>query len=292
MIKSMTGYGRGETIGGGKKWSVEMKSVNHRFLDMSIKIPRSHSLLEEKIREVIRKKISRGRIEVYVKMQDEYQENRQVKLNKELMRAYYCALEEISEVLSISSKLNVIDIAQMPEVLVIEDQEHNLEGDWNYLQAIILQALEQLSTMRIKEGQELYKDFLAKAALLKDVCVFLHQKAPNVVKEYQEKLEKRLKDAVEHFEIDEGRLLTEVAMMSDKMSIDEEIVRLESHIKQFETEILSKDAVGRKLDFLIQELNREINTIGSKSNSYEISSLVIEVKTNIEKMREQVQNVE
>jgi len=292
VIKSMTGYGRGETTGEGRKWIVEAKSVNHRFLDISIKLPRGITLLEERIRGEIKKKIARGRIDVYVKIQDEGEQKRQVKLDKELSKAYYSALEEISDILPVMKEIKTMDIANMPEVLGIEEPEEDLDLYWSLLQKSLVNAIQQMVNMREKEGQELYKDLSLKADFIHGSCKHLKEQAPSVVNEYQDKLSKKLKDALSGWEVDDNRLLTEVAIMSDRMSIDEEIVRLESHLKQLKKELLSGESVGRKLDFLIQELNREANTIGSKSSNYDISSLVVNIKTDIEKMREQVQNVE
>jgi len=292
VIKSMTGYGRGETSGEGRKWIVELKSVNHRFLDIAIKMPRNIALLEERIRGEIKKKISRGRIDVYVRIQDEGEQKRQVRLDKALSKAYYSALEEISDMLPVAKKIRAIDVANMPEVLGIEEPEEDLDLYWSLLQNSLTHALEQMVKMREKEGFELYKDLIEKLGFINNSCQQLKEKGPRVIEDYQEKLSKKLKDVLAGWEVDDNRLLTEVVIMIDKMSIDEEIVRLESHLKQLDKELLSYEAVGRKLDFLIQELNREVNTIGSKSNNYDISNLVIELKTNIEKMREQVQNIE
>ena len=288
----MTGYGRGETSGEGRKWIVELKSVNHRFLDIAIKMPRNMTLLEERIRGEIKKKVSRGRIDVYIKIQDEGEQKRQVKLDKELSKAYYSALEEISDMLSITKEIRAIDVANMPEVLGIEEPEDDLDLYWLLLQNSLNHALEQMVEMREKEGLELYNDLIEKTGFIDSSCQQLKEKGSKVIEEYQEKLSKKLKEVLDGWEVDNTRLLTEVAIMADKMSVDEEIVRLESHLKQFNKELLSHEAVGRKLDFLIQELNREVNTIGSKSNNYDISNLVIELKTSVEKMREQVQNIE
>ena len=292
VIKSMTGYGRGETTGEGRKWIVELKSVNHRFLDMSVKMPRNITLLEERVKGEIKKKVSRGRIDVYIKVQDEGEQKRQVKLDKILSKAYYSALEEISDMLPINKEIRAIDIANMPEVLGIEEPEEDLDLYWSLLQNSLSQALEQMLKMREEEGLELYKDLAEKMGFISSSCQQLREKGPKVIEDYQEKLSKKLKDALGGWEVDDNRLLTEVAIMADKMSVDEEIIRLESHLKQLDKELLSNEAVGRKLDFLIQELNREANTIGSKSNNYDISNLAIELKANIEKMREQVQNIE
>jgi len=288
----MTGYGRGETSGEGRKWIVELKSVNHRFLDIAIKMPRNISLLEDRIRGEIKQKISRGRVDVFVKIQDEGEQKRQVKLDKALSKAYYSALEEISAMLPVAKEIRAIDLAKMPEVLGIEAPEEDLDLYWSLLQKSLAHALEQAVEMREKEGLELYKDIVEKSGFLNNSCQQLKEKGPKVIGDYQEKLSKKLKDALDGWEVDDNRLLTEVAIMTDKMSIDEEIVRIESHLKQLDKDLLSHESVGRKLDFLIQELNREVNTIGSKSNNYEISNLVIDLKTSIEKMREQVQNIE
>lgn len=292
MIKSMTGYGRGENSGKGRKWIVEAKSVNHRFLDISIKLPRNYYLLEEKIRSEVKKNIFRGRIDIYVKIQDEGEEKRRVKLDKELAKAYYSALEQVANILPVSKEVSLMDIALMPDVIVLEDAEEDLESDWIYLKEALNYALNQLVDMRIQEGEELYKDLNKKLEVLNKACGYLKNKAPEVLSEYKEKLTRKLSEAVSGLDIDENRLLTEIAIMADKISIDEEIVRLESHLKQLKKELKNVGIIGRKLDFIIQELNREINTIGSKSNNFKISNLVVEAKTCIEKMREQVQNIE
>lgn len=288
----MTGYGRGETIGENRKWTIEGKSVNHRFLDVSIKMPRSLSVFEEKIRAEIKKKIDRGRVDIYVKVTDEDEQKKQVKLDRELAKAYYFALEEISKVLMIPNDISTLDIASMPEVLAIEELEEDQDLLWPYLREALDIAIKQMVNMRIEEGQELHKDLIMKIDFITESCQYLKIKAPAVVDEYEEKLTKKLENILNELDSDNSRLLTEIAIMTDKMSIDEEIVRLESHLKQLKIEISSDKPVGRKLDFLIQELNREANTIGSKSNNYDISKLVVDIKTNIEKMREQVQNIE
>jgi uncharacterized protein (TIGR00255 family) len=275
-----------------RKWIVEAKSVNHRFLDISIKLPRNYYLLEEKIRSEVKKNIFRGRIDIYVKIQDEGEEKRRVKLDKELAKAYYSALEQVANILPVSKEVSLMDIALMPDVIVLEDAEEDLESDWIYLKEALNYALNQLVDMRIQEGEELYKDLNKKLEVLNKACGYLKNKAPEVLSEYKEKLTRKLSEAVSGLDIDENRLLTEIAIMADKISIDEEIVRLESHLKQLKKELKNVGIIGRKLDFIIQELNREINTIGSKSNNFKISNLVVEAKTCIEKMREQVQNIE
>ncbi len=292
MIKSMTGFGRGNFEKDGREYTVEIKSVNHKYNDVSIKLPRQISYLEEKIRKEVLNRVSRGKIDVFVTMQDYSEKGKTIKINKELAKTYISQLRELAEETNINSNIEVIDISKLPEVLNISNEE-NEEVYWEELEVALKSALDKFVMMREVEGNKIYSDLKERIERIKQKVSDISNFSAGLVEEYIVKLNARVKELMKTDIIDESRLAQEIVIFSDKSSIQEELTRLNSHISQFQDLIdTSNKPIGKKCDFIIQEMNREINTIGSKANSMDISKGVIEVKTEIEDVREQIQNIE
>lgn len=292
MLKSMTGFGSSKTVEAGFKVSIEIRSVNHRFCEIIVKLPRPYMSLEERIREEIRKRVARGHLEVYVNIEDEGEKKRNIKLDKDLVIAYYNCLRELAEMLDIDCQLGVIQLAQLPEVIVIEREEEDLEKIWMIIEETLDEAMEQLISMRMREGKRIFDDFMERKARVEEILRKISERAPVVNQELMNRLKSRLQAVLGDPDIDEERLLAEVVLYAERSNITEEIVRLSSHLEQLREMLYSTEPVGRRIEFLLQEMNREINTIGSKAADLVISPLVIEFKSELEKMREQVQNVE
>ena len=292
MIRSMTGYGRGEAQGLNKQFTVEIKSVNHRYLEIFIRQPRQYSLLEENIRRLVQKYIQRGRVDVFVKVEETGEKKPEIKVDKEIAIAYHKSLKDLADNLNISPDFNVFQLVSLPEVIKLEEIEDDLEQIWIILQNALTLSLEKLMDMRKDEGQTLELDLQKRVELLHSLSDKIFARSPLVVEEYRQKLQARIKDLLSEYQYDENRLSQEVVYFADKSNITEEVVRLKSHLQQFSKSLNSKEAVGRKLDFIIQEMNREMNTIGSKANDLEIAQLVVEAKSELEKIREQIQNIE
>lgn len=292
MVNSMTGFGRGEAWGLGYHFSLEVKSVNHRFLEILVKMPRNFSLLEENIRKVIQDRVNRGRIEVYVNVKETEEKRRLAKVDKELALSYDNSLKELAQLLNTAYKSDIYSLVTLPEILSIEDEETDVKALWPILEVALQGALAEVEQMRQNEGARLFKDLLSRLDLLRDLQRTVLSRAPLVVTEYRERLRERLAVLLADMSFDETRLMMEVALFADKASIEEELVRLESHFEQFEKAFHSSEPIGRKLDFLVQEMNREINTIGAKANDLIISHQVVEGKSELEKIREQIQNIE
>ncbi|GAW93949.1 YicC/YloC family endoribonuclease [Calderihabitans maritimus] len=292
MLRSMTGYGQGQASGEGKNLNVEIRTVNHRFLDLVIRMPRQYLPLEERIKEIIKEKIFRGRVDVYFQVEDKGEKKRKVKVDKELALAYYSSLKELAQILAIPYNISVFEISQYPDVLVVEEPEEDLEELWPVFRQAVEQALEQLVEMRAQEGMKLREDLLERQKVITRMVREIEEREPVMIENYRDKLSLRIKELARDIEIDEDRLAQEVTFFSERSNITEEIVRLYSHLQQLEETLNSSGPVGRKLDFLVQEMNREINTIGSKAEDLIISRKVVQVKTELEKIREQVQNIE
>lgn len=292
MIKSMTGYGRGEKQQEGKSFMVEIRSVNHRFSEVVIRLPKYYLALEDRIRKVILERIGRGRLDVFVTVDDKGNANKTIRVDKGLAMAYHSALEEIAETVGIDGKLGLMDIARFPDVVSLEEVQEDLEEIWPALKYAVDEAMDKLVQMRTTEGQRLQNDLLKRVVRLEEYTESISGRAPLVVVEYKERLHQRIKELLSEVEIDESRLAVEVAVFADRSNVTEELVRLRSHFQEIKNTMDMDEAVGRKLDFLVQELNREFNTIGSKANNIEISSVVIKAKSEVEKIREQVQNIE
>lgn len=292
MIRSMTGYGKGSLNIEGREYQIEIKSVNHRYLDINIKMPRTLSYLEETVKKEISEKIKRGKIDVFVTFENNGQEGRNIKINKELAKIYINQLKELAQEEKISSNIEVIDIAKFPDILTIKTDEED-EKIKNEIIQTTKEATDKIVEMKSIEGQKIAQDLLARIEKIENKIEEISKKSTGLIEEYVVKLEKRIKEILQTEEIDKTRLAQEVVIYADKCSIEEEITRLKSHIYQFKNLIAdNNETIGKKLDFIIQEMNRETNTIGSKANNLEITNGVIDIKTELEDIREQIQNIE
>lgn len=292
VIKSMTGFGRSEIVTEQCKITVEIKAVNHRYCDLNIKIPKKLNSLENGVRSTIKKAVHRGKLDVYIGYEDLSEHAACVQLNKELGKAYYQAMKELSEELGIMNDVSTVRIARMPEVLMLDEAQLNPEEVESTLLQAVQQALVQFMDSREKEGQQLRDDILQKLHGMSGNITGIEERYPQMVGDYRRKLEDKVKELLSDSNMDEGRIATEVVIYADKICVDEETVRLRSHITSMEEELLRGGNVGRKLDFIAQEMNREANTILSKANDITVSNMAIDLKTEIEKIREQVQNIE
>jgi uncharacterized protein (TIGR00255 family) len=292
MLKSMTGYGQGEADQEGLQARVEIRSVNHRFYEAVVRIARPLTRLEERIKAQAQAQVSRGHLDISVTLKDNKGKKRNVKLDKELVVTYHESLRELAEMMQIDFQPDVFRFAQYPGIIVEEEAEDDLDKIWIVTQRALTGALQSLVAMRSREGEQLTRDFALRRALIGVVVDKIQERSPQIEEELRSRLRRRLQTLVVDRDIDEMRLTTEVVLFAERSSITEELVRLRSHLDQLDEILESSEPVGRKIDFLIQEMNREINTIGSKAADLTISPLVIEVKSELEKMREQVQNVE
>lgn len=292
MVKSMTGFGRGQYQENGKKVNIEIKTVNHRYTDVFVKYPRMLAFLEDKVRDLMSKNISRGKIDVFISYEDFGEDSKLVVVDDALAAAYLSALNKMGSKFDLRDDVTVSTLSKFPDVLRVEKAEED-EGELlRIVTAAVQNALEALLAMRTVEGAALKTSLLEKLENILNILDQIEKRAPLVVKDYMDRLNNRLKDLLEQQVVDENRIATEVAIFADRCSIDEEIVRLKSHITQFKETLELEIPVGRKLDFIVQEMNREINTIGSKANDINITKCVVEIKSEIEKVREQVQNIE
>lgn len=292
LIRSMTGYGRGEGMLHDRVITVELRSVNNRYLDSSVKIPRSYVFVEDKIKTRIQEMISRGKIDIFVSIDSTNAEQVTVTLNKPVSDGYYAALTALSEQYQLKDDISVSLLSRFPDIFKLEKEQADLEVVGEDISQILNLALADFNSMREREGSKLVDDIKFRAKRISNLLEIVEARGPETVLEYRAKLQRRMQEVLQNTQIDESRILTEAALFADKIAVDEETVRLRSHLAQLE-EILSVGGiVGRKLDFLIQEFNREANTIGSKCGDVEITRIVIEIKGEIEKIREQVQNIE
>ena len=293
-IFSMTGYGKGVAEQDGRKATVELKSVNHRFLDLGLKLPKSLMFAEDGLRKAIQKSISRGHIDLFISFDDDREKQQNAfKVDYDLAAKYVLAARELQGRCLIQNNFYVSEVMRMPDVITRETEE---EEDEDFIARLVMQAcahaLDSLNIMRRREGESLAKDLLAKLDNIEATIPKIEQLAPKTLEEYRDKLSARIKEYLQEVPLDEGKLLNEVAFFSDRICIDEEITRLHTHISHFKEILKDGGAVGKKLDFIVQEMNRETNTIGSKCNNAQITECVIFLKSEIEKMREQVQNLE
>lgn len=278
MIKSMTGYGKESLIIDSREYQVEIKSVNHRYLDISIKLPRALSYLEEKMKRIIASKVKRGKFDVYVNFINNSTEGKNIKINTEIAKMYIKELKELAENENLISDINVMEIAKLPEVLNIQNTQEDdiIEKE---LEKVITNAVDNLIAMRVAEGNKIEKDLIERLDIINEKVKEISELSTGLIQEYVVKLEGRIKELLTDQDIDKNRLAQETVIYADKCSIQEEVTRLDSHIAQFKQILNSNEAIGKKLDFLIQEMNRETNTIGSKANNLEITNAVIDIKT-------------
>ena len=292
MIKSMTGFGRCEVQEAERKITVEMKSVNHRYLDVAIKMPKKLNFFEAAIRNELKNYIQRGKVDIFIAYEDYTDTNVCVKYNKELAAEYMGYLNQMAEDFQMDNDVRVSALSRYPEVLTMEEQTIDEEKLWQLLSKAIKGAAEGFVNTRIKEGENLREDLIGKLDGMLTHVDFITSRSPQIIAEYKQKLEDKVKELLEDAKVDENRLLMEVTIFADRVCVDEELVRLRSHIETTRDTLLKGGSIGRKLDFIAQEMNREANTILSKSNDLEISNHAIELKTEIEKVREQIQNIE
>lgn len=292
MLKSMTGFGRCENATDEYKISVEMKAVNHRYLDLSIKMPKKFNYFEAGIRNLLKNDIQRGKVDVFINYEDYTENKMSLKYNASLAAEYMEYFKKMEEQFGIANDIKVSVLSRMPEVLTMEEVPDDEDSMWKILSEVVEEAADSFVESRVREGEHLKNDLLGKLDYMLEQVAFIEERSPRVVAEYRMKLEEKVHELLESASIDEGRIATEVTIFADKICVDEETVRLRSHIEHTRKELLAGGSVGRKLDFIAQEMNREANTILSKANDLEISEHAIILKTEIEKVREQIQNIE
>lgn len=292
MIKSMTGYGRCEHIDENRKIVIDIRSVNHRYCDISVKVPRAYGYLEDKIKEYMSGEISRGKVEVFVYIENYTNEDKAITLDHVLSENYYNVLKELKETYHLKNDIGLSDLTRFSDIFVTRQQEEDKDKVWGLVLPCLEKAVEDFVAMRLREGERLRENLISRAAAIQDLIAEIEKRTPQIVEEYSQKLKDRMTELLGNFQIDESRLLTEVGIMADRVCIDEELVRLKSHFTELEKILALSEPVGRKLDFLVQEINRETNTIGSKANDFGIAKNVVEIKSEIEKLREQIQNIE
>lgn len=291
-LLSMTGYGSAKGSVEGQEITVELKSVNNRYLDCSVRLPRNFLFAEDTVKQAVSAGVSRGKVDVFVSAQASQDSGTVVSVNEELARGYRDAVARIAETLGLESGLNAFSLARFPDVLTVERRELDKDKAAAALSEITAKAVEEFNAMREREGERLRRDMLGKLETIEGFVSVVEERSPQTVKEYRERLEARLRDILADRSLDEQRVITEAAIFADRTAVDEETVRLRSHIAQFRTMLEEGSPIGRKMDFLVQEFNRESNTIGSKCSDASLAKVVVDLKSEIEKIREQLQNVE
>ena len=292
MVKSMTGYGRARQTLNGRDITVEVRSVNNRYLDCTVKVPRTYIFAEDAVKARVQKAVSRGKVDVFITIDAAAADETVVAVNEPLARGYYEALTRLKDMFSLEDGLNAVTLAKFPDVLTVTKAEEDLESVAADICAVLDEALTAYNTMRTVEGGKLREDIAGRADTIEAVVGKVEERSPQTVAAYREKLLARMQEVLQSTAVDESRILTEAAIFADKIAVDEETVRLRSHLSQLRTMLESDQPIGRKLDFLIQEVNRECNTIGSKCNDLTIAQDVVNMKAEVEKIREQVQNIE
>ena len=294
MAYSMTGYGRGEKEAFGMAFSVEVKSVNHRYCDISIRMPRNMVYLENRLKQLVAKYVSRGKVDIFVSYDEFAVSSTEIRIDEDMADAYFQAFKLLKQKFGFKDDISISGFSQIPGIMKVEKKEAGEEEVWDVLSGAATPAFEALKSMRQKEGAKLVEDIRDRLSVMGTILSLIEERAPLVAVEYRVRLSTRIKELVEQNDVimDETRLATEVAIFADKASVDEEIVRLKSHISQAGKCLELTEPIGRKLDFIVQEMNREINTIGSKANDLIINGQVVDLKSEIEKIREQIQNIE
>ena len=292
MIKSMTGFGRSEIVKGNRKISVEIKSVNHRYLEAGIKMPKKLNVFESRMRDLLKKYATRGKIDIFINYEDDSESQVNLKFNQNIADEYMAIFNNMSEKYNLKNDMTVGGLARFPEVITMDEVQEDEEELWHFIEEAMKAALEQFVNTRILEGENLKKDLLGKLDHMEELVAFVEKRSPEIMKEYRSKLESKVKELLGDTTIDESRIATEVIIYADKICVDEETVRLRSHIEHARKCLNEDGVIGRKMDFIAQEMNREANTTLSKANDIEISNAAIDLKTEIEKVREQIQNIE
>ena len=292
MIKSMTGFGRSEIVKGNRKISVEIKSVNHRYLEAGIKMPKKLNVFESRMRDLLKKYATRGKIDIFINYEDDSESQVNLKFNQNIADEYMALFNNMSEKYNLKNDMTVGGLARFPEVITMDEVQEDEEELWHFIEEAMKAALEQFVNTRILEGENLKKDLLGKLDHMEELVAFVEKRSPEIMKEYRSKLESKVKELLGDTTIDESRIATEVIIYADKICVDEETVRLRSHIEHARKCLNEDGGIGRKMDFIAQEMNREANTTLSKANDIEISNAAIDLKTEIEKVREQIQNIE
>ncbi len=292
MVKSMTGFGRCEISEGDRKMTVEMKSVNHRYLDINIKMPKKLNFFESAVRNLLKSYIQRGKVDVFITYEDLSEASVSLRYNRALAAEYLRYLNQMTEEFGLENDVKAAALSRYPEVLVMEEAKDDEEELWKLLEQALKEACSQFVETRITEGEHLKQDLLAKLDEMLEHVSYIEERSPAIIREYRRKLEGKVQELLADVQIEESRLAAEVTLFADKICVDEELVRLRSHMEHTKATLSEKDSVGRKLDFIAQEMNREANTILSKANDLEVSNRAIELKTGIEKVREQIQNIE
>lgn len=292
MIKSMTGFGRSEIAEGKRKVLIEMKSVNHRYFEVGIKMPKKLNIFEARIRDVIKKYAQRGKIDIFMTYEDLNDENVSLKYNSVLAQEYMQIFDEMAKQFGLTNDMTVSSLSRYPEVISTEEVKTDEEELWHFIEKAVVAACEQFVQTRITEGEKLKADLSGKLDKMLEMVDYIEERSPQIVKEYRSKLEGKVNELLKDTTIEESRLAAEVIIYADKICVDEETVRLKSHIEHAKSCLSEEGGIGRKLDFIAQEMNREANTILSKADDISISNKAIDLKTEIEKVREQIQNIE
>ncbi len=292
MVRSMTGFGRARMETKSIFISVELKSVNHRYFELYSRVPRTYGFLEERIKSHLQGRIARGKVECNVSIEELESDDVVVTVNHSLAKAYLDALAELEETYSLRNDISASILTRFGDILSVHKEETDEDAIWELVKGVLDEATDNFIAMREREGEKLKADICGRADTILSKVAFVEERSPETVREYNEKLKARIKELLDGADVDEQRLLQEAAIYADKVAVDEETVRLRSHIEQLKAMFNEKEAIGRKMDFLVQEINREANTIGSKASDFEINKVVVEIKAEVEKIREQVQNIE
>lgn len=292
MIKSMTGFGRGEAVSEGKKFTVEIKSVNHRYCEISTRMPKKLNFYDSAVRQLVKKYANRGKIDVFITLQDDNEDASLIKYNPSLAKEYFKYLKQMSEELGLDEPVSIQTLARMPEVFVLEDGENDEDKIWELLEEAVKAACESFVETRLAEGEHLKQDIRAKLDGMLGMVAEIEKRSPEMMAAYRKKLEDRLAEVLNDTKISEQLIAAELILYADKTCVDEETVRLRTHVENMKKTLDAGENIGRKLDFLAQEMNREANTTLSKANDIEVSEIAINLKTEIEKIREQIQNIE
>ena len=292
MVKSMTGYGRAVETVNGREFTVEIRSVNNRYLDCTVKLPRSFSFAEEAVKAAVKAAVSRGKVDVYISVRSETEADVQVTLNKPVLEGYLAAMRQMVADYGVKDDISVSTLSRMSDVFVVDKpkaDEDQLKAD---LLSVVDKALQAYDAMRVTEGLALENDLRSRANTILELVAQVEELNPKTVSDYRKRLEEKMREVLENKSIDESRILTEAAIFADKVAVDEETVRLRSHLEQMDTMLSGNGGIGRKLDFLLQEMNREANTTGSKCSDVKVARIVVDIKAELEKIREQTQNIE